>query len=155
LLRSGTDSELRWKKLHDPDVPAPDKEPGLDALFDEIRLTVSQEAQIIQAVFPIKEEVMKVFLQRVFAQVVSRLAVRLCGAVALNFDCAHRFNSTLSICSPKPLRKEIWLCCACFDLRMSSVQPLWKISNATASQTTDRTSQSTTARTKKLRSLRP
>lgn len=56
--------------LNDPDVPAPDKEPGLEALFDEIRLTVSQEAQIIQAVFPVKEEVMKVFLQRVFAQVV-------------------------------------------------------------------------------------
>lgn len=56
--------------MNDMDKPAPEREPGLDALFDEIRVTVSQEAQIIQAVFPEKEEVMKVFLQRVFAQVV-------------------------------------------------------------------------------------
>lgn len=60
----------RWKSLNDPNIPAPSREPGLEALFNEIRTTVGQEAQIIAAVFPDKEEVMKVFLQRVFAQVV-------------------------------------------------------------------------------------
>lgn len=36
---------------------------------------MDQEAQIIQAVFPMKEDVMRVFLQRVFAQVVSLRAI--------------------------------------------------------------------------------
>lgn len=41
------------------------------ALFTEIRSTVGQEAQIVQAVFPNPSLVMQVFLQRVFAQSVS------------------------------------------------------------------------------------
>ncbi|KAJ9123956.1 hypothetical protein QFC22_000747 [Naganishia vaughanmartiniae] len=72
-----------WRDLNDPSVPAPHKEPGLEALFEEIRLTVSQEAQIIQAVFPVKDEVMKVFLQRVFAQVASRLPASIRQAASL------------------------------------------------------------------------
>jgi hypothetical protein len=60
-----------WNELPDRDAMPPTSESGLTALFREIRVTVEQEAQIIQAVFPMKEEVMKVFLQRVFAQVVS------------------------------------------------------------------------------------
>jgi hypothetical protein len=39
-------------------------------LFKEIRTTVSQEAQIVKAVFPDPAAVLQVFLQRVFAQVV-------------------------------------------------------------------------------------
>ena len=45
----------------------------MEALFKEIRVTVSQEAQIVKAVFPNPSAVMQVFLQRVFAQVVSSL----------------------------------------------------------------------------------
>jgi hypothetical protein len=60
-----------WTVVNDPNQPAPTAEPGLRALSVEIRSTVDQEAQIIQAVFPMKEDVMRVFLQRVFAQVVS------------------------------------------------------------------------------------
>lgn len=60
-----------WSNLNEPKQTAPTSEPGLKALFQDIRVTVDQEAQIIQAVFPNKEEVMRVFLQRVFAQVVS------------------------------------------------------------------------------------
>jgi hypothetical protein len=60
-----------WKTIGDPDAPAPMSEPGMDALFKEIRTTVSQEAQIVKAVFPSPFAVMEVFLQRVFAQVVS------------------------------------------------------------------------------------
>ena len=40
------------------------------ALFKEIRSTVSQEAQIVKAVFPDPSAVLQVFLQRIFAQVV-------------------------------------------------------------------------------------
>jgi hypothetical protein len=40
------------------------------ALFKEIRTTVSQEAQIVKAVFPDPAAVLQVFLRRVFAQVV-------------------------------------------------------------------------------------
>ena len=58
---------------------SPKTEPTLAALYEEIRTTVYQEAQIIQAVFPNPPVVMQVFLQRVFAQVVS-LALRPCRA---------------------------------------------------------------------------
>jgi hypothetical protein len=44
----------------------------MKVLFKEIRTTVSQEAQIVKAVFPNPSGVMQVFLQRVFAQVVCR-----------------------------------------------------------------------------------
>ena len=60
----------RWKTIGDPDSPAPKSEPGMAALVKEIRSTVSQEAQIVKAVFPDPAAVLQVFLQRVFAQVV-------------------------------------------------------------------------------------
>ncbi|KAG0655950.1 Exocyst complex component 5 [Rhodotorula mucilaginosa] len=59
-----------WDSLPDPNSPAPKSEPGLTSLYDEIRITVGQEAQIVTAVFPHPATVMQVFLQRVFAQVV-------------------------------------------------------------------------------------
>jgi hypothetical protein len=61
-----------WRTLPDPLRPAPRFEPTLKALFDDIRATVKDEAQIIQAVFPNPGVVMRVFLQRVFAQVVQQ-----------------------------------------------------------------------------------
>lgn len=61
-----------WELLPDPEAAAPKAEPGLSNLYDEIRVTVGQEAQIITAVFPNPAIVMQVFLQRVFAQVVRR-----------------------------------------------------------------------------------
>jgi hypothetical protein len=73
---------VRWESLPDPEAPAPTVEPGLSSLFDEIRVTVGQEAQIITAVFPQPAVVMQVFLQRVFAQVVSfPLLLRLASAL--------------------------------------------------------------------------
>lgn len=74
---TGTGEKDIWTTINDPDAPPPTSEPGLRALFQEIRVTVSQEAQIIQAVFPVKEEVMRVFLQRVFAQVIGQYLERL------------------------------------------------------------------------------
>lgn len=61
---------FRWQTIADPQAPPPKSEPTLEQLYEEIRLTVSQEAQIIQAVFPNPPVVMQVFIQRVFAQVV-------------------------------------------------------------------------------------
>ena len=61
-----------WATIGDPDAAPPTVEPGLEALFKEIRVTVSQEAQIVKAVFPNPSAVLQVFLQRVFAQVVSK-----------------------------------------------------------------------------------
>jgi Exocyst complex component Sec10 len=60
-----------WNSLPDPDAPPPKVEAGLLDLFQEIRVTVDQEAQIVKAVFPHPSVVMQVFLQRVFAQSVS------------------------------------------------------------------------------------
>ena len=56
----------RWETLPDPDVSPPKAEPGLTALFDDIRETMKMESQIVQVVFPNPPAVMQVFLQRVF-----------------------------------------------------------------------------------------
>lgn len=59
---------IRWRLLADPDTIPPKNESSLTELLVEIRATVGQEAQIVQAVFPNPSFVMQVFLQRVFAQ---------------------------------------------------------------------------------------
>ncbi|RXK37429.1 exocyst complex component protein [Tremella mesenterica] len=61
-----------WSTIGDPDSPPPTSEPGMEALFKEIRSTVAQEAQIVKAVFPSPIAVMQVFLQRIFAQVIQQ-----------------------------------------------------------------------------------
>ncbi|KAI0065945.1 exocyst complex protein [Artomyces pyxidatus] len=68
--RKSSESEdtTLWEALPDPDLIPPRDESSLNALLDEIRATVGQEAQIVQAVFPNPPFVMQVFLQRVFAQ---------------------------------------------------------------------------------------
>jgi len=57
-----------WETLSDPNTSAPKAEPGLTALFDDIRTAMKRESHIIQVVFPNPSSVMQVFLQRVFAQ---------------------------------------------------------------------------------------
>lgn len=69
----------RWGTISNPDESTPRTELGLTELFGEIRATVAQESQIVQAVFPNPPLVMQVFLQRVFAQSV-RLAYSTTGA---------------------------------------------------------------------------
>ncbi|KAG8218675.1 exocyst complex component Sec10-like protein [Butyriboletus roseoflavus] len=61
-------SDNLWSTISNPDESAPRAESGLTELFGEIRATVAQESQIVQAVFPNPPLVMQVFLQRVFAQ---------------------------------------------------------------------------------------
>lgn len=62
------ESNQLWETLPDPDVSPPKTEPGLAALFDDIRSTMKMESQIVQVVFPNPPSVMQVFLQRVFGQ---------------------------------------------------------------------------------------
>ncbi|KAH9045459.1 exocyst complex component Sec10 [Lactarius pseudohatsudake] len=63
-----SDDTTLWRLLADPNTIPPKTESSLTELFGEIRATVGQEAQIVQAVFPNPSFVMQVFLQRVFAQ---------------------------------------------------------------------------------------
>ena len=59
--------------LSNPNIPPPEVDTSLVKLYDDIRITVRKEANIISAVFPQPATVMQVFLQRVFAQSVSGL----------------------------------------------------------------------------------
>ncbi|KAG2221177.1 hypothetical protein INT45_007754 [Circinella minor] len=54
--------------LSNPNIPPPEVDTSLVKLYDDIRITVRKEANIISAVFPQPATVMQVFLQRVFAQ---------------------------------------------------------------------------------------
>ncbi|KAH9965993.1 exocyst complex component Sec10 [Russula dissimulans] len=63
-----SDDTILWRSLADPNTIPPKSESSLTELLNEIRGTVGQEAQIVQAVFPNPPFVMQVFLQRVFAQ---------------------------------------------------------------------------------------
>ncbi|KAA1466748.1 exocyst complex component Sec10 [Dentipellis sp. KUC8613] len=66
--KTAADDKVLWGSLPDPDLTPPRNEASLKELLTEIRATVGQEAQIVQAVFPNPPFVMQVFLQRVFAQ---------------------------------------------------------------------------------------
>ncbi|KIY31040.1 exocyst complex component protein [Cryptococcus gattii E566] len=62
-----------WTTIGNPDEPPPTTEPGLEALCNSIRSTISQESQIMKAVFyPNSSAVMEGFLQRIFAQVIQQ-----------------------------------------------------------------------------------
>ncbi|KAH9999826.1 exocyst complex component Sec10 [Russula vinacea] len=63
-----SDDTILWRSLADPNTISPKSETSLTELLLEIRATVGQESQIVQAVFPNPSSVMQVFLQRVFAQ---------------------------------------------------------------------------------------
>ncbi|KAL4081589.1 exocyst complex component Sec10-like protein [Scleroderma yunnanense] len=66
-----------WTYISQADSAPPKTEPGLVALFGEIRTTMAQESQIVQAVFPNPPLVMQVFLQRVFAQSIQQYVEQL------------------------------------------------------------------------------
>ncbi|KAG0169430.1 Exocyst complex component 5 [Apophysomyces sp. BC1034] len=63
-LRSSEDNY----DLSDPNVLPPEVDTSLVKLYDDIRITVRREAEIISNVFPQPATVMQVFLQRIFAQ---------------------------------------------------------------------------------------
>jgi hypothetical protein len=86
-----------WNSLPDPDAPPPKVEAGLLDLFQEIRVTVDQEAQIVKAVFPHPSVVMQVFLQRVFAQSVS-IFITSTISLGLTRSTQQRFSNTWNNC---------------------------------------------------------
>ncbi|KDQ64331.1 hypothetical protein JAAARDRAFT_223032 [Jaapia argillacea MUCL 33604] len=78
-----------WESLPDPDASPPKTETGLIELFAEIRTTVGQEAQIVQAVFPNPPFVMQVFLQRIFAQSIQQYVEQLLNKASGLSDLAY------------------------------------------------------------------
>ncbi|KZO98067.1 exocyst complex protein [Calocera viscosa TUFC12733] len=69
---SSLETEEIWKSISSPTSPPPRTEPSLSLLLQKIRATVTEESQIVQAVFPNPMQVLQVFLQRVFAQLIQR-----------------------------------------------------------------------------------
>jgi exocyst complex component 5 len=57
-----------WDRIADPDTEPPGVEPGLQAVIDDVKITVQQESWIIKRAFPVPEEVLNTFVQRVFQQ---------------------------------------------------------------------------------------
>jgi hypothetical protein len=57
-----------WDRIADPDAEPPGVEPGLQALIDEVRIVVQEESFIIKRAFPVPDEILTTFLQRVFQQ---------------------------------------------------------------------------------------
>lgn len=88
VRETGQMEEQLWYTLPNPDVPPPNTESGLHELFQEIRATVGQEAQIVQAVFPNPPFVMQVFLQRIFAQPIQQYMEQLVNRAATQSDLA-------------------------------------------------------------------
>ncbi|KAI6152210.1 exocyst complex component Sec10-like protein [Pisolithus tinctorius] len=81
--------DSRWKTISHPDSSPPKTEPGLVQLFAEIRVTMAQESQIVQAVFPNPSLVMQVFLQRVFAQSIQQYMEQLLSKGASSSELAY------------------------------------------------------------------
>jgi exocyst complex component 5 len=61
-----------WDRIADPDAEPPGVEPGLQALIDEVKITAQQESWVIKRAFPVPEEILNIFLQRIFQQSVSK-----------------------------------------------------------------------------------
>ncbi|KAI6035077.1 exocyst complex component Sec10-domain-containing protein [Pisolithus orientalis] len=81
--------DSRWKTISHPDSSPPKTAPGLVQLFAEIRATMAQESQIVQAVFPNPSLVMQVFLQRVFAQSIQQYMEQLLSKGASSSELAY------------------------------------------------------------------
>jgi hypothetical protein len=78
-------NSYRWDRIADPDAEPPGVEPGLQALVDEVKITVQEESWIIKRAFPFPEEILNTFLQRVFQQSVQQrleLVLEKAGAIS-------------------------------------------------------------------------
>ncbi|KAK9468743.1 exocyst complex component Sec10-domain-containing protein [Lipomyces arxii] len=78
------DSDL-FQKLSDPNCTDIPFDKATLKLFDEIRATVKQECGIIKQVFPHPDDVLRVFLQRLFAQTIQqRVELKLSQAKSIS-----------------------------------------------------------------------
>jgi hypothetical protein len=57
-----------WDRIADPDADPPGVEPGLQAIIDEVKITVQQESWVMKRAFPVPDEILNIFLQRIFQQ---------------------------------------------------------------------------------------
>jgi hypothetical protein len=101
-----------WGRVGDPDAERPVVEPGLQALVDEVRLVVQDEAFTIKQAFPYYEEVLTRFIQRVFQQSVSY-------NIQLSQTCTnnHRYNNVSKWYYRKLNLYHHWLSSAHYKLR--------------------------------------
>ncbi|KAK9248788.1 exocyst complex component Sec10-domain-containing protein [Lipomyces tetrasporus] len=72
LHESMIDDDSLWQKLCDPTCEDPPFDTATKELLDEIRITVKKESLIIKRVFPHPFSVLRVFLQRLFAQTIQQ-----------------------------------------------------------------------------------
>lgn len=86
--RSTLQNEDMWAKLSDPDGDSLELENAMQILVDEIKQVIVTEMEIIKKVFRNSVAILKVFLQRVFAQKVRTI-------LCINFNCLTfgRFNN--------------------------------------------------------------
>ncbi|KAF2874858.1 exocyst complex component Sec10-like protein [Massariosphaeria phaeospora] len=57
-----------WDRLQDPDIEPPGIESSLQSLVDEVRIVVQEESATIKRAFPYYDEVLIIFVQRIFQQ---------------------------------------------------------------------------------------
>lgn len=81
--------------LTNPVAAIPPIDAGLIKLFDDIRTTVDQEAEIISMVFPNPAAVFQVFIQRVFEQSVG--ASFIFTFTLMPYDIPHSILILLSL----------------------------------------------------------
>ncbi|KAK9448424.1 exocyst complex component Sec10-domain-containing protein [Limtongia smithiae] len=72
LHEAVVDNNGLWQNLCDPNCTNPPFDPATDELLDEIRSTVRKELIIIKRAFPHPDSVLRVFLQRLFAQTIQQ-----------------------------------------------------------------------------------
>ncbi|KAK9473534.1 exocyst complex component Sec10-like protein, partial [Dipodascopsis tothii] len=85
------DDNNLWQTLSDPDCERPPFDASTTTLLDEIESTVKKESEIITRVFSHPENVLKIFLQRIFAQSVQqRLELVISHAETVSHLCYLR-----------------------------------------------------------------
>ncbi|RIB24859.1 exocyst complex protein [Gigaspora rosea] len=96
-----------WNDLPNPQVPPPPVDQGLVNLYQEIRTTVKQEAQIINVVFPDPVGVMQVFLQRIFAQLIQTYLESLLSHAESNSTLAYLRSLVAAHTATKELVEDL------------------------------------------------
>ena len=64
---AGFDQDM-WMQLSDPDAEMGGIDPGLQSLIEDAKIVIQDESSIIKKAFPIPEQVLGKFLQRIFQQ---------------------------------------------------------------------------------------
>ena len=64
------DNEAIWNKLSDPDFGENIKDESTEALLDGLKISIKGQARIVQQVFEDATPVLKIFIQRIYAQII-------------------------------------------------------------------------------------